>query len=440
MLLKEDLRCLHVVDVTTRHDESCCQLNISSRVDVTSNHSDVIYVLPGSPCRDLPVRGKGFSSEPTPDVQHCCWINKTLSSERNMKTRQNERMFHRPREGSPSNQGLLVRGVGLINQIRGASGIISAQWKAKGQISEKAKEWRQTIRDSSNGSLSKRLACSTKPESSVLSAFKPCLSFHACKSTEEEHHLVVIGLTTIVRLAALVEISTVHSPVLSQLRSLNHYHIVRGVSTSLARGWDSFTCIPASTTKSSTLNALTTALQPFLGFVESGFPFTHNGGAAPTRPGRRPRVIPHSSHNKSTLKLTYPLEKSSECELVGLKGCFPTRLEDSVEMSTAKGMSSGSIEEGGEKKRMMPDLELVESLLVTDVDAFSTLFGVATLGAFGLRKQLSDDVIVHPLFIRHPASGLPTCNWYAIRQVFILCGLEYDLPYVSKKEIFRKIR
>ncbi|EXB55384.1 hypothetical protein L484_016751 [Morus notabilis] len=24
-------------------------------------------------------------------------------------------------------------------------------------------------------------------------------------------------------------------------------------------------------------------VQPFLGFVESGFPFTHNGGAAPTR-------------------------------------------------------------------------------------------------------------------------------------------------------------
>ncbi|GAV60114.1 LOW QUALITY PROTEIN: hypothetical protein CFOL_v3_03645, partial [Cephalotus follicularis] len=54
----------------------------------------------------------------------------------------------------------------------------------------------------------------------------------------------------------------------------------RGISTSLARGWDSFTCSPASTTKSSGLNALTTAVQ---GFVESGFPFTHNGGAAPTR-------------------------------------------------------------------------------------------------------------------------------------------------------------
>lgn len=50
----------------------------------------------------------------------------------------------------------------------------------------------------------------------------------------------------------------------------------------LARGWDSFTCIPASTTKSSGLNAPTKAVQPFLGFVESGFPFTHNGGAAPT--------------------------------------------------------------------------------------------------------------------------------------------------------------
>ncbi|KAJ4971660.1 hypothetical protein NE237_004759 [Protea cynaroides] len=57
----------------------------------------------------------------------------------------------------------------------------------------------------------------------------------------------------------------------------------RGLRTELARGWDSFTCIPASTTKSSGLNAPTTAVQPFLGFVESGFPFTHNGGAAPTR-------------------------------------------------------------------------------------------------------------------------------------------------------------
>nr|YP_010547150.1 hypothetical protein OQ204_mgp10 [Paphiopedilum micranthum]UYK51743.1 hypothetical protein [Paphiopedilum micranthum] len=50
----------------------------------------------------------------------------------------------------------------------------------------------------------------------------------------------------------------------------------------LARGWDSFTCIPASTTKSSGLHAPTEAVQSFLGFVESGFPFTHNGGAAPT--------------------------------------------------------------------------------------------------------------------------------------------------------------
>ncbi|KAK8712385.1 hypothetical protein V6N13_147625 [Hibiscus sabdariffa] len=33
-------------------------------------------------------------------------------------------------------------------------------------------------------------------------------------------------------------------------------------------------------------------------------------------------------------------------EIIGLKGCFPTRPEDSVEMSTAKGTSSGSIEEG----------------------------------------------------------------------------------------------
>ncbi|EEF39119.1 conserved hypothetical protein [Ricinus communis] len=45
-----------------------------------------------------------------------------------------------------------------------------------------------------------------------------------------------------------------------------------GRSTSLARGWDSFTCISASTTKSSSLNALTTLVQPFLEFIESGFP------------------------------------------------------------------------------------------------------------------------------------------------------------------------
>jgi len=31
--------------------------------------------------------------------------------------------------------------------------------------------------------------------------------------------------------------------------------------------------------------------------------------------------------------------------------------------------------------RMMPELELVESLLVTDVGAFSALVGIATLGA-----------------------------------------------------------
>jgi len=59
----------------------------------------------------------------------------------------------------------------------------------------------------------------------------------------------------------------------------------------LARGWDSFTCIPASTTKSSGLNAPTEAVQPFLGFVESGFPFTHNGGAAPTNQSRQAATV-----------------------------------------------------------------------------------------------------------------------------------------------------
>ncbi|CAN6454057.1 unnamed protein product [Victoria cruziana] len=33
---------------------------------------------------------------------------------------------------------------------------------------------------------------------------------------------------------------------------------------------------------SSDLNAPTIAVLPFLGFVESSFPFTHNGGTAPT--------------------------------------------------------------------------------------------------------------------------------------------------------------
>lgn len=33
----------------------------------------------------------------------------------------------------------------------------------------------------------------------------------------------------------------------------------------------------------------------------------------PTKAGRRPRFITHSSHNRSTLKLTYSLGQSSEC-------------------------------------------------------------------------------------------------------------------------------
>lgn len=57
------------------------------------------------------------------------------------------------------------------------------------------------------------------------------------------------------------------------------------------RGLDSFTCIPASTTKSSGLNDPTEAVQPFLGFVESGFPFTHNGGAAPTNQSRQAATV-----------------------------------------------------------------------------------------------------------------------------------------------------
>ena len=39
---------------------------------------------------------------------------------------------------------------------------------------------------------------------------------------------------------------------------------------------DSFICTSTSTMKSSGLDTPTTIVQPFLRFVESGFPFTHN--------------------------------------------------------------------------------------------------------------------------------------------------------------------
>ncbi|KAJ4949834.1 hypothetical protein NE237_008265 [Protea cynaroides] len=64
-------------------------------------------------------------------------------------------------------------------------------------------------------------------------------------------------------------------------RSLQASHLTPDQPLQMA--YKSFTCIPDSTTKNSGLNAPTTAVQPFIGFVEPGFPFTHNGGAAPTR-------------------------------------------------------------------------------------------------------------------------------------------------------------
>ncbi|KAF1899437.1 hypothetical protein Lal_00019565 [Lupinus albus] len=195
-------------------------------------------------------------------------------------------------------------------------------------------------------------------------------------------------------------------------------------------------------------------LNPSEGTLEVFSPMFHRWTAG----GRQDRVLSHDA--AATLiwsSLVFYVWRAllDLEELVGLKGCFPTRPEDSVEMSTAKGTSSGSIEEGGEKKKftytyflllraagplphrteilfrnlaaiktegesrrngeftihnlashteddfdliadfilcqreMMPELELVESLLVTDVGAFSALVGVATLGAFGLRKQIS---------------------------------------------------
>lgn len=65
------------------------------------SRTDPQLVSFGLMCHFITVLREGItSSEPTPDVQHCCWTNKTLSSKRNVKTRLNERMFHRPREGT----------------------------------------------------------------------------------------------------------------------------------------------------------------------------------------------------------------------------------------------------------------------------------------------------------------------------------------------------
>ena len=61
-------------------------------------------------------------------------------------------------------------------------------------------------------------------------------------------------------------------------------YLVKSVSTQLVTECDSFTCIFASTIKSSGANApTTTVVQTFLGFVESSFLFTHNGGATDVR-------------------------------------------------------------------------------------------------------------------------------------------------------------
>ena len=65
--------------------------------------------------------------------------------------------------------------------------------------------------------------------------------------------------------------------------------------------------------------------------------------------------------------------------------------------------------------RMMP--ELVESLLVTDVGAFSALVGVATLGAFGLRKQVSwGSSVVKDYALLMSTFGRSSSEWVAFRR------------------------
>jgi hypothetical protein len=46
--------------------------------------------------------------------------------------------------------------------------------------------------------------------------------------------------------------------------------------------WSMVLIILLALQKSLSLNAPTEVVHPFLGFVESGFPFSHNRGAAPT--------------------------------------------------------------------------------------------------------------------------------------------------------------
>ncbi|CDP17425.1 unnamed protein product [Coffea canephora] len=68
---------------------------------------------------------------------------------------------------------------------------------------------------------------------------------------------------------------------LSKVKGVKHYDLTNLKISNLK---NELFCSPLSLKKgASGLNAPTTAVQPFLGFVESGFPFTHNGGAAPTR-------------------------------------------------------------------------------------------------------------------------------------------------------------
>lgn len=111
---------------------------------------------------------------------------------------------------------------------------------------------------------------------------RPFLSFFTASWTDERRKVTERGSEGS-RSRQQATASQPPKPSIILFKALARPFRERGVSTSLARGRDSFTCIPASTTKSSGLNAPTTAVQPFLGFVESGFPFTHNGGAAPTR-------------------------------------------------------------------------------------------------------------------------------------------------------------
>ncbi|GER46147.1 B-box type zinc finger protein with CCT domain [Striga asiatica] len=98
------------------------------------------------------------------------------------------------------------------------------------------------------------------------------------------------------------------------------------------------------TTKSSGLNALTTAVQPFLGFVESGFPFTHNGGAAPTRQAATGHnaLFAQQIHFEVDL-FARPIERSDYQVIQNLIE-KPAFIEEAIESITKSTSLKGSLE------------------------------------------------------------------------------------------------